>query len=214
MVGFALECPCQQGTISAEDALDLKKLSKGEMIIGISGIILFFDSFLDWFGAKAGPFKAADNAWGFTLPLFAVLLGIAMVVLVALRAFGVVLPEKVGGFGFRLLYLLGGLAFLLVLLKIIVGPDIGDIPGIDKTREIGAYIGLLCTARPRRRWVHGRQGSRRPRRAPQQAQRRRRRRWGHASGRVGPTHQPKHLQSCDPRLRAGVCLWARVGGPR
>jgi len=145
VVGFALVCPCQQGTITAEDALDLKKLTKGEMIIGISGIILFFDSFLDWFGAKAGPYKAADNAWGFTLPLFAVLLGIAMVVLVALRAFGVVLPEKIGGFGFRLLYLLGGLAFLLVLLKIIVGPDIGDIPGVDKTREIGAYIGLLCT---------------------------------------------------------------------
>jgi hypothetical protein len=125
--------------------VDLKKLLKGEMVIGISGIILFIDSFLDWFGAKAGPFKATDNAWGFTLPLFAVLIGIAMVVLVALRAFGVVLPEKVGNFGFRLIYLLGGLAFLLVLIKIIVGPNIGDIPGVDKTRELGAYIGFLCT---------------------------------------------------------------------
>jgi hypothetical protein len=126
--------------------VDVKKLSTGEKIIGISGIVLFIDSFLDWFGAKAGPFSAKDNAWGFTLPLLAVLLGIAMVVLVALRASGVVMPEKVGGFGFRLLYLLGGLAFLLVLIKIIVGPDIPDIPGVDKTREIGAYIGLLCTA--------------------------------------------------------------------
>ncbi|MBM3660668.1 MAG: hypothetical protein FJW95_14370 [Actinobacteria bacterium] len=135
--------------------MDVKKLSTGEMIIGISGIVLFFSSFLDWFGAeiKGVPgASGADNAWGFTLPLFAVLLGIAMVVLVALRAFGVVLPEKIGGFGFRLLYLLGGLAFLLVLLKIIVGPDI-DTGGasalgieVSKTREIGAYIGLLCTA--------------------------------------------------------------------
>jgi len=135
--------------------VDVKKLSTGEMIIGISGIVLFLSSFLDWFGAeiKGVPgASGADNAWGFTLPLFAVLLGIAMVVLVALRAFGVVLPEKIGGFGFRLLYLLGGLAFLLVLLKIIVGPDIDTGAAgafgieVSKTREIGAYIGLLCTA--------------------------------------------------------------------
>ena len=31
--------------------MDVKKLSTGEMIIGISGIVLFFASFLDWFGA-------------------------------------------------------------------------------------------------------------------------------------------------------------------
>lgn len=135
--------------------MDVKKLSTGEMIIGISGIVLFIDSFLDWFGAeiKGVPgASGADNAWGFTLPLFAVLIGIAMVVLVALRAFGVVLPDRVGNFGFRLIYLLGGLAFLLVLLKIIVGPDIdtGSAAAfgikVSKTREVGAYIGLLCTA--------------------------------------------------------------------
>lgn len=126
--------------------MDVKKLSTGEMIIGISGIVLFIDSFLDWFGAKAGPFKGTDNAWGFTLPLLAVLIGIAMVVIVALRAFGVVMPDKVGGLGFRLVYLLGGLAFLLVLIKLIVGPDIPDVPGVEKTREVGAYIGVLCTA--------------------------------------------------------------------
>jgi hypothetical protein len=135
--------------------MDLKKLSTGEKIIGISGIVLFLSSFLDWFGAEIEGVpgaSGADNAWGFTLPLFAVLLGMAMVVLVALRAFGVVLPEKVGGFGFRLLYLLGGLAFLLVLLKIIVGPDIDTGAAgafgieVSKTREIGAFIGLLCTA--------------------------------------------------------------------
>lgn len=130
--------------------MDVTKLSTGEKIIGISGIVLFIDSFLDWFGAEIKGIpgaSGADNAWGFTLPLFAVLIGIAMVVLVALRAFGVVLPDKVGGFGFRLLYLLGGLAFLLVLIKIIVGPDIGSAGsfGVSKTREIGAYIGLLCT---------------------------------------------------------------------
>lgn len=140
--------------------MDVKKLSTGEMIIGISGIVLFFDSFLDWFGVKASgagiSSSSGESAWSFTLPLFAVLLGIAMVVLVALRAFGVVLPEKVGGFGFRLLYLLGGLAFLLVLLKIIVGPnydvgavnDFGKALGVEvsKTRKLGAFIGLLCTA--------------------------------------------------------------------
>ena len=131
--------------------MDVKKLLKGELVIGIAGIILFLDSFLAWFGVKVGPAKATENAWSFTLPLFAVLIGVAMVVLVALRAFGVVLPEKVGGFGFRLIYLLGGLAFLLVALKLIFGPSyntggLGGALGISKTREIGAYIGTLCAA--------------------------------------------------------------------
>jgi hypothetical protein len=131
--------------------VDLKKLLKGEMVIGIAGIILFLDSFLAWFGVKIGGSKGTENAWSFTLPLFATLIGIAMVVLVALRAFGVVLPDKVGNFGFRLIYLLGGLAFLLVLLKLIVGPNyntggLGGALGISKTREIGAYIGVLCAA--------------------------------------------------------------------
>lgn len=129
--------------------MDLKKLSKGEMVIGISGIVLFISSFFDWFGAKVGPFKGTDNAWEFTLPLIAVLLGIVLVVLVALKAANVQLPDKVGSFGFGMVYLvLGGLAFLLVLIKIIVGPDIdtGGLSGVSKTREVGAFIGLIATA--------------------------------------------------------------------
>ena len=146
MVGFRAVCPFAGHVVLTEGVLDLKKLTRGEMVIGISGIILFFDSFLKWFGAEVGPIKGTKSAWGFTLPLLAVLIGIAMVVLVALRAFGVVLPEKIGGFGFRLIYFLGGLAFLLILLKLIVGPDIPSGLGIHKTREIGAYIGVLCAA--------------------------------------------------------------------
>jgi hypothetical protein len=133
--------------------LDLKKLSTGEMVIGISGIVLLIASFaFDWLGAKveSGPidFSVADNAWEFTLTMVAVLIGIAMTVLVALKLFDVKLPDKVGNFGWGLIYLvLGGIAFLFVLIKVLTGPDLNTSgTGIEKTREIGIFIGLICTA--------------------------------------------------------------------
>ena len=76
--------------------MDLNKLTMGDRVIGISGIVLFVFSFFDWLGVKAESRgvlgEASDSAWGFTLTLIAVLLGIAMVVLVALKAFDVQAP--------------------------------------------------------------------------------------------------------------------------
>jgi len=135
--------------------VDLSKISTGEKVIGIAGIVLFIDSFLGWLGYKSdlGPLgtnSAAGSAWDFTLPTVAVLIGIVLAVVVILRAFGVTVPEQLGPIGLGFAYLvLGAFAFLLVLIKLVVGPELPEVAkafGVEKTREIGIFIGLICTA--------------------------------------------------------------------
>jgi hypothetical protein len=133
--------------------MDLNKLTTGDRVIAISGIVLFVFSFFDWLGAKAqvGPVEvqSADSAWGFTLTLIAVLLGIAMVVIVALKAFGVELPDLGGVSWGQVLLVMGAIAFVFVLIKLIAGPNLPDTAGladVSKTRKFGIFVGLIATA--------------------------------------------------------------------
>jgi hypothetical protein len=132
--------------------MDLNRLTMGDRVIAISGIVLFIASFFNWLGAKVdqGPFEVSDakSGWGFTLTLIAILIGIAMVVLVALKAFDVKLPEMSGQLTWgTILLIMGVVAIVFVLIKLIAGPNHGDAddkPGGEKTREIGSFIGLIA----------------------------------------------------------------------
>jgi hypothetical protein len=133
--------------------VDLTKLTMGDKVIAGSGIALFIFSFFNWLGVEVnnGPFNASESksGWGFTLTLIAILIGIAMVVLVALKAFGVDLPALGSVTWGLVLLVMGSVAFVFVLIKVIVGPNLGnaaDIPGVDKTRGIGIFLGLIATA--------------------------------------------------------------------
>jgi hypothetical protein len=134
--------------------MDLSKLSRGEHVIGGSGIALFIFSFFQWLGLKAtspiGGFSAegSKSGWGFTLTLIAILIGIAMTVLVLVKLFSSAeLPAKLGNFTWGQVYLvMGVVAFVFILIKLITGVG-GDIPdSIDKTRKIGIYLGLIASA--------------------------------------------------------------------
>lgn len=133
--------------------MDINKLTTGDRVIAISGIVLFVFSFFDWLGAEAsaGGFSdsEAKGAWSFTLTLIAVLIGIAMVVIVALKAFDVKLPDLGGTSWGLVLLVMGVVAFAFVLIKLIAGPNIdtgGFNVDISKTREFGIFVGLIATA--------------------------------------------------------------------
>jgi hypothetical protein len=141
------------------NCMDLNKLSRGDQIIGISGIVLFIFSFFDWLGATVSVgsrgipgFSAsgADNAWGFTLTLLAVLIGLVLVVYVILKAAGVEIPDTFGSVTLAQILLgLAALALLFVLIKIIVGPNLPSVPAgisVSKDRKFGIFIGLIATA--------------------------------------------------------------------
>ena len=126
--------------------MDTSRISFGEMIAGVSGILLFIFMFFGWFSPERAGFSF--NAWG-SFALLDILLFLAAVVAVALpvlTATGAMptgLPAPPG----RIVAIAGAVVFVLVLLRIIFPPDLlfGPIEA-DADREIGVYLGLLATA--------------------------------------------------------------------
>ncbi len=134
--------------------MDFSKLTQGERISGIAGLALFLSMIIfKWFGLKAGvsgfSAEVTRNAWGaygfFDFILF--ITAVAAIALPLLRASGnevslpVALSAIVAG--------LGILSVVLIIISIISPPNFADVSlpsGVDKTRKIGAFIGLLCAA--------------------------------------------------------------------
>ncbi len=126
--------------------MDLSKLSSGAKLTAASGIALFVFSFFKWFEADVDTAVftgQSDSAWGFTLGIVAVLLGLATAVLTLLAAFGVDLPPALTAP--RTILILGSVTFLAVVLLVFTaqyetfgGGDIGT------EKKIGAWLGLIA----------------------------------------------------------------------
>jgi hypothetical protein len=129
--------------------MDLSKLSTGDKIIGVSGVLLLIFSFFPWLGFSYAGFSESRSAWTFTLCWIAVLLGVAMVVLVALKAAGKDMP-KVGTITWnQILAVAAIVVFGLIVIKVIAGPGTSGVDisgtGINKDRKIGIFLGLAAS---------------------------------------------------------------------
>jgi hypothetical protein len=132
--------------------IDLNKLSTGDKVIGVSGIALFIFSFFSWLGAKVElkgvvAAEASKSGWGWTLTLIAILIGIAMTAVIVLKLLDVKLPDLGGVTWTQVLLGAAAVAFLFILIKVVVGPNIGDTGGLSvaKTRKIGIFLGLIAS---------------------------------------------------------------------
>ncbi|MFI5047915.1 MAG: hypothetical protein ACHQIG_12690 [Acidimicrobiia bacterium] len=129
--------------------MDLSKLSTGDKVIGVSGILLLIFSFFPWLGFSVGSFSASKSAWSFTLLWFAVIIGVALVVLVVLKATGTELP-KVGNITWNQIMSVAAIVvFGFILIKLIAGPGTGGVSlagtGVSKDRKIGVFLGLAAS---------------------------------------------------------------------
>jgi hypothetical protein len=135
---------------------DRNRLSQGELIAGIAGVVLLIDLWFSWYGitvSAGGGFLnrfsigASANAWEsfgvIDIILFLVaLIAIGVAVLRALDR----LPEMPYPPG-ALLTVAGAVALLLIVFRIIDPPiDTQGIQGIDVSRKIGVWLGLLAAA--------------------------------------------------------------------
>ena len=117
-------------------------LSLGEKIIIIAGLVLFIDGFLPWYSISIGPYSASASGWespGAIWSMLAVLIGLAMAAVVALKGLtDVEIPENVGGFTWPKILLGGGAAALLLVV----------IKFLNESSELGFgfYLGFIAAA--------------------------------------------------------------------
>ena len=135
---------------------DRNRLSVGEMIAGIAGLVLLIDLWFKWYGVEVeGPGGAlgnlnigvSANAWE-SFGLIDIIL-----FLVALIAIGVAVMRALGNMPdmpyppATIVAIAGAVALLLIIFRIIDSPvDTGGVEGVDATRKIGVWIGLLAAA--------------------------------------------------------------------
>lgn len=123
--------------------MDLDKLTTSDKIIAGSGIVLFIAYFLPWFKVDfgiGGSASASGGDVGFfwaTLPMLLGLLAAGAVI--ANKLFDVKLPDLPIPWGQAFLGA-GGLAALLVVLKLLIGED----PSSIVKRSFGLFLAALA----------------------------------------------------------------------
>jgi uncharacterized membrane protein YhaH (DUF805 family) len=136
--------------------MDVDRLSTGEKIAGVSAILLFIFMFFDWFsaevsvnnGAFVGGASAGGSAWDAleVIPIFLMLAIIAAVAVAVVRLtdadFEPSIPMN------AVVAILGALAVILILYRIIDPPGGGSIAGVsvDISPAIGIFLGLIAAA--------------------------------------------------------------------
>ncbi len=140
--------------------MDLKKLTPGEMTIGISGVVLLIFSFFKWYGVEfkiAGQTIASASRNGWQSPdaffsVIAILIGIVMAAHVIVdKLAGVEMPERLGKFGWGVFYLAGGvISFVFLLIKWLGNNDFVKFGFyISILASLGLAVGGFLTARER-----------------------------------------------------------------
>lgn len=128
--------------------MDLNKLGTADRVIAGSGLALLVFSFFTWFEASLGSTAVkSDSAWGFPIGIVGVLVGVAMLALAVLPAFGVDLPA--GLTSTRTTLVLGSIAFVAIVLVVaFANYTIEGVPdsSIDTSRKFGAFLGLIAAA--------------------------------------------------------------------
>jgi hypothetical protein len=128
--------------------MDAERLSAGEKIAGVSGLLLFLFMFFDWFSVDGGGgFFTVDvgNAWQAldVIPIFLMIAIVAAVGMAVIRLTDALLEPAIPVSA--VVAVLGAVAFLLVLYRIVNPPDAG-FEGIDVSPALGIFLGLIAAA--------------------------------------------------------------------
>jgi hypothetical protein len=135
--------------------MDLDRLNTGEKIAGLSAVLLFVFMFFDWFGVEisgeGGSVSfgsgAGGSAWD-ALDVIPFILLIAIVVALVNVFLRLSDSDYEPPISMNVaVAVLGGLATLLVLYRVISPPDFGSFGGVtvEATREFGIFLGLLAS---------------------------------------------------------------------
>lgn len=134
--------------------MDISKLSQGEKIAGASSILLFIFMFFDWFDAElSGAGRSLSegvNAWDAldVIPeLFLLAAIVAALVVVSIRIIDTPIRPSISPSA--IVAILGGIAFILILIEIIDPPGAsGSGPGFsfDVSPTFWIFVSLVAAA--------------------------------------------------------------------
>jgi hypothetical protein len=139
---------------------DTSRARFGDLIAGGAGLVLFISLFLNWYsvsvnsnvgGFSSSALSESGSGWE-ALGFIDILLALCAIIAIAIavtRMMGV-LPRNMPVTPGQLLLLVGGIATLLVLFRILSIPhgDVPELPGvkIEFGREIGIFLALIAAA--------------------------------------------------------------------
>ena len=129
--------------------MDLDRLSTGEKIAGVSGILLFVFMFLDWFSVdvNGGLFQVSfgGSAWD-AFSFIDIFLFITVLAAVGVAVARLADADVEPGISMNsVVAILGGIAVLLILFRIVSPPDAG-LTGVDVSPAVGIFLGLIAAA--------------------------------------------------------------------
>lgn len=136
--------------------MDLDRLSTGEKIAGTSAVLLFIFMFFTWFTAEVsvnsggfvGSASEGGNAWDAmeVIPIFLILAVIAGVGVAVIRLSDAIFEPSIPVNA--VVAVLGALATILILYRIVDPPGGGSIAGVsvDISPAVGAFLGLIAAA--------------------------------------------------------------------
>jgi hypothetical protein len=131
---------------------DTTRIRFGEMIAAGAGLVLILSLFLEWYSVDIKgfggnlPTVTGWKALGF-IDILLFLIGAIAIAIAVMKAMNV-LPKGLPASPGLIVLALGGLAFVLVLFRIISIPDegAGNLPGVDIGRSFGVFLALLAAA--------------------------------------------------------------------
>jgi hypothetical protein len=130
-------------------AVDINKLSRGEQVIAVSGIVLVIFSFFKWYsvdfgggevgGVEIPGVSASANGWDRTLGLFAAIIAIVMVAQVLASKLGGMNMPDLGNVTWGQVHLGLGVLSLVFVIICFIDNDETD-------RQFGLFVSLVAAA--------------------------------------------------------------------
>ena len=112
--------------------MDLERMSQGQRIAGVGGVLLILFLFLPWFGAAGKNF----SGWNETYYVYFLITGLVAIVTALTAGAGRALPGTT---------LSGSTALLGLVATIVAIWSVFDTPGVTSPK-IGLYLGVLASA--------------------------------------------------------------------
>lgn len=125
-------------------SLDLGRLARNDQIVGGATIVFIISLFLPWFTSSAGIYSGSVNGLWHGYMWFGLILGLAVITYLVLRAGFETLPFRIPLEHEQVLLVATGVTFVLTVISFVFKPSGDGIVSVGWA--FGAFIGLAAAA--------------------------------------------------------------------